>query len=74
MVFEILAMLLFALVGAVVGIIAGWLVSIAPVVGPLVKQGFSAFGIPNANLVAIGAMLGFVAGFFRGSCGRGGRG
>jgi hypothetical protein len=61
----IFAMFLFAILGALVGAITGWIVSIVPFLGDLVREGFAQFGIANANLTAIGAMLGFVAGFFK---------
>jgi len=65
----ILAIFLFAIIGALVGAITGTILDMVPVLGPLVKQGFMAFGVANPNLPAIGAMLGFVAGFFKGSGG-----
>ncbi|MFA5077670.1 MAG: hypothetical protein WC488_04555 [Candidatus Micrarchaeia archaeon] len=65
----ILAIFIFAILGAVMGAIGGWIVSIAPIIGPLVKEGFMAFGVANPNLVAIGAMLGFIAGFFKSNFG-----
>ncbi|VVB57482.1 Uncharacterised protein [uncultured archaeon] len=65
----ILAIFLFAIFGALIGAITGWLVSIAPVLGPLVADGFRSFGVTNPDLVAIGAALGFVAGFFKSNLG-----
>ena len=61
----ILAILVFASLGALVGAITGFIVGIIPILGPLVVRGFDMVGIHNADLTAIGAMLGFVAGFFR---------
>jgi len=61
----ILAIFFLATIGAIIGAIAGWIVSIVPLIGELVKGGFMQFGVQNPNLVAIGAMLGFVAGFFK---------
>ena len=49
------------------GAITGFIVEIAPILGPLVKQGFASVGVANPNLIAIGAMLGFIAGFFKSS-------
>lgn len=61
----ILAIFVFAIFGALVGAVTGWLVSIAPVIGPAVTDGFMQIGIKEPNLVALGAMLGFIAGFFK---------
>ena len=63
----ILAIFFFATIGAVMGAITGWIVHVVPVLGPLVENGFRAVGIASPDLVAIGAMLGFVAGFFKSS-------
>ncbi|MFA5108602.1 MAG: hypothetical protein WC492_03675 [Candidatus Micrarchaeia archaeon] len=63
----ILAILLLASFGAIMGAIVGFVVSAIPVLGPLVKEGFMSFGIVDPNLVAIGAAVGFVAGFFKGN-------
>jgi hypothetical protein len=68
----IIAIFFFATIGAIMGAVAGWIVGLVPIIGVLVKEGFMAFGVQNPNLVAIGAMLGFVAGFFKGS-GNGGK-
>ncbi len=65
----ILAIFLFAMLGALMGAITGWIVQVVPVLGPLVKSGFMAIGVQNPDLVAIGAMLGFVGGFFKASSG-----
>jgi len=62
----ILAIFVFAILGALMGAIAGWLVGITPFLGDAVRHGFTAiFGVYNPNLVEIGAMLGFVGGFFK---------
>lgn len=64
--FGLLALFLFAIFGALMGAVTGWILSFTPVLGPAVKGGFTAlFGIESPDLVAIGAMLGFIAGFFR---------
>jgi hypothetical protein len=65
----IFAIFLFAILGALMGAVTGWIVQMVPVLGPLVKGGFMAIGLQNPDLVAIGAMLGFVGGFFKGSGG-----
>jgi len=36
-----------------------------PILGNMVLNGFHQIGIQNANLAEIGAMLGFIAGFFK---------
>ena len=61
----IIAVFLFAIFGALMGAITGFILEIAPILGPLVKQGFASVGVANPSLVAIGAMLGFIAGFFK---------
>jgi len=61
----IVAVFLYAIFGALMGAIAGWLLSLTPMLGPLVISGFHSFGLVNVDLVAIGAALGFVAGFFK---------
>lgn len=61
----ILAIFLFAIFGALVGAVTGWLVSIAPFLGNAVVSGFASIGVKDPDLVAIGAMLGFIAGFFK---------
>jgi hypothetical protein len=70
----ILAIFLFAIFGALMGAITGFILNLVPILGPLVKQGFVNIGIENPNLVAIGAALGFIAGFFKGgNCNSGGK-
>ena len=62
----IIAVFLFAIFGALMGAITGWILSVTPILGPAVKDGFtSVFGVEAPDLVAIGAMLGFIAGFFK---------
>ncbi len=61
----IFAIFFFATIGAIMGAIAGWIVGLVPIIGELVKTGFTQIGMQNPNLVAIGAMLGFVGGFFK---------
>lgn len=61
----IIAIFFFAIIGALMGAITGFILSIVPVLGPLVVSGFAQLGVQNADLAAIGAMLGFVAGFFK---------
>ena len=61
----IVAVFLFAIFGALMGAFTGFILGIAPIIGPLVKEGFASVGVANPSLVAIGAMLGFIAGFFK---------
>jgi hypothetical protein len=64
--FGIVAIFLFAIFGALIGAITGWILEQTPILGPAVKNGFSAvFSVQDPDLVAIGAMLGFIAGFFK---------
>ena len=64
--FGIIAMFLFAIFGALIGAITGWILSYTPILGEAVKSGFtSVFGVESPDLVAIGAMFGFIAGFFK---------
>jgi hypothetical protein len=64
--FGIVAMFLFAIFGALIGAITGWILTHTPILGEAVKSGFtSVFGVESPDLVAIGAMLGFIAGFFK---------
>jgi|GEM_PF-3102848 len=66
LVFGIIGIFLFAIFGALVGAITGWIVGFTPVLGDAVRNGFtSIFEIESPNLVEIGAMLGFIAGFFK---------
>jgi hypothetical protein len=62
----ILGIFLFAILGALIGAITGFILTYTPVLGDLVRQGFtSVLEVENPDLVAIGAMLGFIAGFFK---------
>ncbi len=62
----LIAIFIFAIIGALMGAVGGFLVQITPWLGDTVKAGFSLiFGVESPDLVAIGAMLGFIAGFFR---------
>ena len=64
--FGIIGIFLFAIFGALIGAITGWILSNTPILGEAVKSGFtSVFEIESPDLVAIGAMLGFIAGFFK---------
>lgn len=47
--------------GALVGLVVGY----TPYIGGMVIAGLSQLGIANANLVNIGAALGFIGGFIR---------
>jgi len=61
-----LAIFVFASLGAFMGAVTGWIVSVIPGIGTLVRIGFEqVFGILYPDLTAIGAMLGFIAGFFK---------
>lgn len=65
-VFGIIAIFLFAILGALIGAITGFILSNTPWLGDVVRQGFtSVLEVQNPDLVAIGAMLGFIAGFFK---------
>ncbi len=62
----ILGMFLFVILGAVMGGLTGYVVELTPDLGQSVKTGFSSvFGVEDPDLVAIGAMFGFIAGFFK---------
>ncbi|MFH1224342.1 MAG: hypothetical protein V1676_00900 [Candidatus Diapherotrites archaeon] len=61
----IIAIFFFAIIGALMGAVTGLILSIVPVLGALVVSGFAQVGVTNPDLPAIGAMLGFVAGFFK---------
>lgn len=64
----IVAIFLFAGLGAIMGAIGGFIVNLIPILGTLVRKGFEQiFDITNPDLTAIGAMLGFIAGFFKSS-------
>lgn len=69
----IIAIFLFAILGALIGAITGFILSYTPWLGDMVRQGFtSVLEVQNPDLVAIGAMLGFIAGFFKNWNGGGG--
>lgn len=62
----IVAIFIFAILGALIGAITGWILGMTPVLGDAVRNGFTAvFGVQSPDLIAIGAMLGFIAGFFK---------
>ncbi len=62
----IVGIFLFAIFGALIGAITGWILSNTPILGDLVRTGFtSVLEVESPDLVAIGAMLGFIAGFFK---------
>ena len=62
----IIAIFIFATIGAIVGAVTGWIVGHTPILGDLVRTGFSSiFEVESPDLVAIGAMIGFIAGFFK---------
>ncbi|VVB65863.1 Uncharacterised protein [Candidatus Gugararchaeum adminiculabundum] len=61
----IIAIFLFAIVGAFMGAVTGFILQYVPVLGPLVVKGFATIGVQNPDLVALGAMLGFIGGFFK---------
>lgn len=62
----IIGIFLFAILGALIGAITGFILSYTPILGDMVKEGFtSVLEVQNPDLVAIGAMLGFIAGFFK---------
>lgn len=64
--FGIVAIFLFAIFGALIGAVTGWILGQTPILGDAVKTGFtSVLGVESPDLVAIGAMLGFIAGFFK---------
>lgn len=62
----IIAIFLFAILGSLMGAVTGWIIGNTPILGDAVREGFSSiFGVESPDLVSIGAMLGFVAGFFK---------
>lgn len=59
-------MFLFVILGTIMGGLTGYVVGMTPELGEPVKVGFaSVFGVDEPDLVAIGAMFGFIAGFFK---------
>lgn len=62
----VFGIIIFATIGAVMGAITGFIVQYVPILNEFVILGFvQVLGIESPNLVAIGAMLGFVGGFFK---------
>lgn len=62
----VFGIIVFATIGAVMGAITGFIVQYVPILNELVITGFvQVLGIESPNLIAIGAMLGFVGGFFK---------
>jgi len=62
----VFGIIVFATLGAIIGAITGFIVQYVPILNELVITGFiQVLGIESPNLVAIGAMLGFVGGFFK---------
>ena len=62
----IIAIFIFATIGAIIGAVTGWIVGHTPILGDIVRTGFSSlFEIESPDLVAIGAVVGFIAGFFK---------
>lgn len=61
----IVAIFLYAIMGALIGAVTGFILQYVPVLGPLVIHGFTTIGVQNPDLVSLGAMLGFIGGFFK---------
>jgi hypothetical protein len=61
----IIAIFFFAIIGALMGAVTGFILKLVPFLGPLVEYGFVQIGVQNPDLTSIGAMLGFIAGFFK---------
>lgn len=62
----IFGIVIFATIGALMGAITGFIIQYIPILNDFVVLGFvQVLGIENPNLVALGAMLGFVGGFFK---------
>lgn len=61
----IVAIFFFAIIGALMGAITGYILHLVPVLGPLVENGLVQLGIKNPDLTSIGAAIGFIAGFFK---------
>lgn len=64
----LIAILVFicAIGGTLVGAFIGFVVSITPYLGDAVINGFAIVGTENANLIDIGAMVGFIGGIICG--------
>lgn len=54
------------LLGVIAGSFVGWVVSIT-FFESWIKDALHSFGVMNVNLTCLGALLGFVGGFFRSS-------
>lgn len=54
----------FPLLHTAMGAFVGWVISLTPLGGWIIN-GFSYFGVKIDNLVNLGAMLGFISGFFK---------
>ena len=57
-------MFVFAIIGALFGAFTGWVISMT-FLGPMIQHGLESLGAKSPNLVEIGALLGFVASFFK---------
>ena len=57
-------MFVFAIIGALFGAFAGWVLSMT-FLGPIIQHSLESLGAKSPNLVEIGALLGFVSSFFR---------
>ena len=57
-------MFVFAIIGALFGAFAGWVLSMT-FLGPMIQHGFESLGAKSPNLIEIGALLGFVSSFFK---------
>ena len=62
----VFGIIVFATIGAIMGAITGFIIQYVPILNELVITGFvQVLNIQNPDLVSIGAMLGFVGGFFK---------
>jgi len=52
------------LIGVICGSFVGWVISIT-FFESWIKDALSSFGVTHVNLTCLGALLGFVGGFFR---------
>ena len=61
------AVMLFitSIAGALIGAFCGLVLGYIPFLGDWIKMGFASFGFKNVDLVQVGAMLGFIGGFFK---------
>lgn len=53
-----------ACIGSLFGAFTGWVVNLTPI-GTWITKAFESFGVRGLSLVDFGALLGFVASFFR---------